>query len=131
MILKVQTTWYTDILQVFEFTFEWSVVTLKFYDQFFLNTTLSLCGFLKYYTIITWFFKIHYHYVVFPKGVKAGPWEARPVRIEKLSKPCPPCQVSILVQCLGKHEVRKFINGALKHCDDLPLIFQKLMFDTF
>ncbi|XP_059151561.1 NF-X1-type zinc finger protein NFXL1-like [Physella acuta] len=38
------------------------------------------------------------------KSAKAGPWEAKPTRIEKVAKPCPPCQVPITVQCLGKHE---------------------------
>ncbi|BFZ15022.1 hypothetical protein BsWGS_18061 [Bradybaena similaris] len=38
------------------------------------------------------------------EGVKAGPWEQRPARIEKRSKPCPPCQVPIPMRCLGGHE---------------------------
>ncbi|GFO45458.1 NF-x1-type Zinc finger protein nfxl1 [Plakobranchus ocellatus] len=38
------------------------------------------------------------------KSVKIGPWDARPARIEKLKKPCPPCVVPISIQCLGKHE---------------------------
>ncbi|CAL1536845.1 unnamed protein product [Lymnaea stagnalis] len=38
------------------------------------------------------------------RGVKAGPWDAKPVQIQKVAKPCPPCGVPINIQCLGKHE---------------------------
>ncbi|KAK6976666.1 NF-X1-type zinc finger protein NFXL1 [Biomphalaria glabrata] len=38
------------------------------------------------------------------KSVKVGPWDAKPVIIQKIAKQCPPCQVLIAVQCLGKHE---------------------------
>ncbi|GFR97491.1 NF-X1-type zinc finger protein NFXL1 [Elysia marginata] len=38
------------------------------------------------------------------KSVKIGPWDARPIRFEKVKKPCPPCQVPVSVQCMGLHE---------------------------
>jgi hypothetical protein len=42
--------------------------------------------------------------------VRAGPWDkAPPMRIESIDEPCPPCQVPIQVQCLGKHEVSNFV----------------------
>ncbi|XP_064636261.1 NF-X1-type zinc finger protein NFXL1-like [Lineus longissimus] len=39
------------------------------------------------------------------KVVRSGPWEKLPpMRVESIDKPCPPCQVPIQAQCLGKHE---------------------------
>ncbi|XP_005090830.2 NF-X1-type zinc finger protein NFXL1 isoform X2 [Aplysia californica] len=38
------------------------------------------------------------------KAEKGFPWETTKVRIEKVAKPCPPCQVPIPTQCLGRHE---------------------------
>ncbi|XP_071087920.1 NF-X1-type zinc finger protein NFXL1-like [Haliotis cracherodii] len=37
---------------------------------------------------------------------RAGPWDARPALvIQTVKKPCPPCQVPIPTECMGKHEV--------------------------
>lgn len=39
---------------------------------------------------------------------KEGPWARSVVYIETVKKACPPCQVPVPVECMGKHEVSEF-----------------------
>ncbi|KAK7097179.1 hypothetical protein V1264_004194 [Littorina saxatilis] len=42
------------------------------------------------------------------KSKKEGPWAIAPVYTETVKRPCPPCQVPVPVECMGKHEVGQF-----------------------
>ncbi|XP_076446589.1 NF-X1-type zinc finger protein NFXL1-like [Babylonia areolata] len=42
------------------------------------------------------------------RGKKEGPWARTAAYIETVKQPCPPCQVPVPVECMGKHEISQF-----------------------